>query len=440
EADVLHASALDGARDAGDARLEGLVHLRRAHASRMRGEAAATREAIAEALAVAARTGDPVIGSLAERLAAGACQQALDVEGGLAAIGRAVRHARRSEDPRLIARAVLSQAVLLADAGDPVAALEQALATRGAMQDDAVSFGFACLVAGVSALALGRRREADRLLDEAVASNRGAGLPRLAAYALAFVGVSAFEQGQLQRSDDAFASAEHLFGPAAEPVRVAAARGGRAVIAAIGGQTEKARRTLAKLREDAAESDRPLVELFAAALDAVGSSKGENDPAHARIRARVDAVEASQKSGRDQVPSVVWRLSLRLVRGVCDAYAPPAGAVVLDRAEQQLRLPSGDLVPLARKPMLWRLVQALAEAHLGAPGERVESGVLVALVWPDEKMSDEAAQNRLAVALHKLRKLGLENVIEARANGASFRAGPVVVWSARPLARSNKAE
>ena len=436
EADALYESAVRGARSSSAPHLEGLVHLRRAHGGRVLGRQGVARAAVDDALRLAARTADPIIGTIAERLAADAYQAALDVEGGLAAIGRSVAHARHAGDRRLTARALLTQAVLRADADDPETALGGALAVRTQMSDEPRTFGFACLVAGAAALALGRRREADDLLAEAVTSNNGAGLPRLVAYALAFAGVSAFEQRELKRSDDAFATAAELLGPAAEPMRVAAVRAARGVLAAIGGRVEKGRRILAAVREQVSPSDRIVVDLLAIGLDAVAPT---GDPCHEDVRRRLATARESMTTAHGYIPSVVLRLMLRFVEGIAESYAPSAGAVVLDPVAQQLRLPSGILVALDKKPMLWRLLRALAEAHLRAPGERVGNDALVRAVWPDEKMSPPAAQNRLAVALHKLKKLAHE-IVETSASGACLQPAARVVWCARAIDSERRSE
>ncbi len=53
-------------------------------------------------------------------------------------------------------------------------------------------------------------------------------------------------------------------------------------------------------------------------------------------------------------------------------------------------------------------------------------------------MSTKASQNRLGVALHKLRKSGLDALVEGGITGAAFRADTLIVWSARPFLKPNK--
>lgn len=65
------------------------------------------------------------------------------------------------------------------------------------------------------------------------------------------------------------------------------------------------------------------------------------------------------------------------------------------------------VVALSAKPRLLALYRALADANLADRQRYVARASLVAVTWPGEKMRDEAASNRLRVALSTLRKLGL---------------------------------
>lgn len=66
---------------------------------------------------------------------------------------------------------------------------------------------------------------------------------------------------------------------------------------------------------------------------------------------------------------------------------------------------------LGRSPLLRRLLQALIESHRRRPGTSVSVEALLEIGWPGDRSTREALENRLRVALSKLRRLGLADVI-----------------------------
>jgi predicted ATPase len=75
-------------------------------------------------------------------------------------------------------------------------------------------------------------------------------------------------------------------------------------------------------------------------------------------------------------------------------------------------------IALARRPVLKKLVLALARAS--ERGEAVGIDELIEAVWPGERMRLESARNRLHVALHQLRKLGLRELVVSSEAGYRF--------------------
>jgi hypothetical protein len=69
------------------------------------------------------------------------------------------------------------------------------------------------------------------------------------------------------------------------------------------------------------------------------------------------------------------------------------------------RVRGATLVDCSRRPVLRRLLVALATSPRGRPCSIVS---LVEAGWPGEKMSPAAARNRLHVSLNRLRTLGLD--------------------------------
>jgi predicted ATPase/tetratricopeptide (TPR) repeat protein len=80
----------------------------------------------------------------------------------------------------------------------------------------------------------------------------------------------------------------------------------------------------------------------------------------------------------------------------------------------------GERVDLSDRDSLRNVLRALLDARGGA----VESAVLIAAGWPGERIREDAARNRLRVAIAMLRKLGLEAIETA---GTTYRLRAVVI-------------
>ncbi|MDB4995130.1 MAG: hypothetical protein JWM74_2562, partial [Myxococcaceae bacterium] len=419
---------------------EGLALLALAYGARAFGGASEVEAVLARARELARNHDDAVIGAATERAQADACQARLDIDGALSAIERAVAWAQRCADPRLESRAHLTWAVLLADRGDADAGREMALRMRGVCEtaDDRKGVGFAYVVAGACSLELGRRAEADALFVSAIAHGRRIGMPRLVAYALGFHAISLAEQRDFEGAERALAAAEDLLGPTAERVRVAAVRTARAALLALLGRLDEAHRIARMERTNDGDRDGVLARVLLHGVsigDAARSlEQGDEAGAHARfgeIGASLErtkaAIAASSPFGRP--PSAVLRLATRLAEQLLGAYVPPAGALVLYEKARAIDLPDGTRLVLANQPLMWRFCASLAAAHVRAPGTPMTRDELLASLWPGESILARAAKNRLAVTLHKLRKLGLDAFLVTSEGGTSLQPGTHVVFA-----------
>ncbi len=77
-------------------------------------------------------------------------------------------------------------------------------------------------------------------------------------------------------------------------------------------------------------------------------------------------------------------------------------------------------IGIARRLPLRRILGALAERRIAAPGEAVSLDALVAAGWPGERIRPDAAINRIHVALSTLRRLGLRDAILSAEHGYMF--------------------
>ncbi|MCP4873451.1 MAG: hypothetical protein GY898_32580 [Proteobacteria bacterium] len=216
----------------------------------------------------------------------------------------------------------------------------------------------------------GAPAEGRPLAAEAAAIARATGIPRALASAL-------LESGDIELADGAFDEAEAFFAEALgilEPIdhtidlarsRIGVAR------AAVGlGRTEEARETEALARE---------------AIATVGA--GPESP----VGRALAALHRELGSGA---------LPLRVDEDV--TWVGP---------------PGGERIAMARKAILRRVLRCLVRARGDRPGEHVDLDTLPTAAWPNDRSDRDAMANRLYVAIHALRKLGLDAVLLSRGDG-----------------------
>lgn len=92
------------------------------------------------------------------------------------------------------------------------------------------------------------------------------------------------------------------------------------------------------------------------------------------------------------------------------------GEVALVAGDRQVRL-GGIQVDLRRRRVLWRILEAMVDHGVRAPGEVVTREALIAAGWPGERVLPKAAAHRLRVAIYDLRKTGLGEVLVGRDGG-----------------------
>lgn len=82
----------------------------------------------------------------------------------------------------------------------------------------------------------------------------------------------------------------------------------------------------------------------------------------------------------------------------------------------------GEPVQLGHRPSLARVLAGLVRCHQDQPERVLAAAELVALGWPDERVSAKAGINRVYVAVSTLRKLGLRDAIHRTRSG--YRLDP----------------
>ncbi len=86
----------------------------------------------------------------------------------------------------------------------------------------------------------------------------------------------------------------------------------------------------------------------------------------------------------------------------------------------------GAAVSLHRRRTLAALLQRLGEERCAAPGGALPLDALVAAAWPGERIARPAARNRLHVAVHALRSLGLGATLHFHARARGYLLDPGV--------------
>lgn len=97
-----------------------------------------------------------------------------------------------------------------------------------------------------------------------------------------------------------------------------------------------------------------------------------------------------------------------------NAYAtlwPQVTTAAYDPQSHSLTFKNGHFVDLKHQPVQARLLSTLVESHFNDECTGLSADALIKFIWPDERMSAESAKNRLYVAVAKIRKAGLSNVL-----------------------------
>jgi len=144
------------------------------------------------------------------------------------------------------------------------------------------------------------------------------------------------------------------------------------------------------------------------------SSAGDHHTASA-LRAKAGALLSQQNGFQQSDVRMAKRLLARAMQGTLVCQPPAPWRVHADGA--WFSAPHRPRVELGRRRPLRRLLVALAKGRLERPGSPLTAGELVEAAWPAERILPEAALNRLRVALHSLRRLGLAESLVTHADG-----------------------
>jgi len=268
----------------------------------------------------------------------------------------------------------------------------------------------------------GAYREARTHFEHAERKLSRAGARLLEAHVRGYAGALHHELGELDLACAAYARALRVLH------EVGDRRSEGLFLAALGG-ADAARGRTAAAREAFASAEKLLAEVgdpglvealelhrgfLALASSAQAQARGDAAQSHAE-RSRALALSRRARERLDSgalAHSDDARFALRLLE-----RALRSEAWIFNVGRSALAPPGEATIDLSSRPQLVRIVRALAEQRMTLPGVALSQDELLAYAWPGERMTADAAANRMKVALSTLRKLGLRSLIQRTEEG-----------------------
>jgi len=258
----------------------------------------------------------------------------------------------------------------------------------------------------------GRSAQARRHYEDALALLQQAADYRFEAVTLGNLGWLEHEAGELERARAHHRLALELLQQVG-PVRSEALAGARL------GAAWAASGDIAEARDHFDRAERAVLGRDPLALQLVRLYRAFVDLAQGHEAAAIERLAAAQAS-RDGTPSLVEisddaRLVLRVVTQRLGSGVGPR--LEVGSEAQWFRAPGGERQPLDKYNAARRILDELTRARLSRPGDGVSGEQLFAAGWPGVQIKPRSANNRLYVALAKLRKMGLKLLILRSASG-----------------------
>jgi hypothetical protein len=173
--------------------------------------------------------------------------------------------------------------------------------------------------------------------------------------------------------------------------------------------------------------------------------RGHLDLARARQaeeRGDVEAATRHRSAAQERLHAPVPRaMEARFARRMLEralsaphASSPPIprGALVVSQDAAECRVPDGRAVDLRNHPKLQKLLLALVDARLNAPGQAVKIQALFDAAWRGEQALHESIRNRVYTAVRRLRRAGLEGLVLNDIDGYLLDPEVKVVHDSRP--------
>jgi hypothetical protein len=200
-------------------------------------------------------------------------------------------------------------------------------------------------------------------------------------------------------------------GPTNDAVWMAMAALAMAFAGDVDGGRRLARRAAATATTVQAAPVPTLLELARAGVE-IASVDATDDAWHRAAKALERARQARARTQEVRLAESVLRGELTRV------------ALVADHATATVTLPGGTTLSLEGRPVHRALLATLLAGRHAHPGRAVTRKELVEAAWPGQKMSASSADNRLKVAIARLRRAGLRDLL--RTEPAGYLLDPAV--------------
>jgi predicted ATPase len=267
--------------------------------------------------------------------------------------------------------------------------------------------------------------EAEALLRSCQARLATTGLCRLDAGAQAFLGILAWEQGDIDSARAHLEDSRDLHRAIGDVRYAAHNEAALAALDAEEGHLAAAAHRLAALPPDDSSPLSQAIAVHRLHLDLAEARTAEvagDCDAAAQIRERVRRALATPPSGYE------WRIAHRL----CVAALDHGSASLVVRDGGTTCLIDDAVLDLTRRAAARALLLALAKQRVEHPHRPLSWAELVAAGWPEERMLAHAARNRVKVTIAWLRRAGLRDLIQSDGRGYWLHRTCRVVFEPAP--------
>jgi hypothetical protein len=302
--------------------------------------------------------------------------------------------------------------------------MQEALGISRAIGNDAATAHFLARLAE-TLLQMGRIDEARPLADEGFALAAKFDHQRLLALLCGIRAMIAYESEDLPRAirlfDEAHGHAVRAGADLLQPFY-------RANRAAVLADSDDVAHATVDVEDAAASVPRFHEEPVLAAT--VAAARGHLELARARVAERegdaTGALAHRAKAGKalDALSTTNDYEDLRLMRrrferalakasglGAVSSDEMPDDALVVAEDGAWFKPPKAKRIALENRPNLRRLLLALTQQRIGAPGDPMSLQAVFRGGWPGERADSSSAANRARVALARLRKIGLGDLL-----------------------------
>lgn len=94
----------------------------------------------------------------------------------------------------------------------------------------------------------------------------------------------------------------------------------------------------------------------------------------------------------------------------------PKPKIMVDEKRKRVQVDARNVIDMRRKGTTWRLILALVQQRIDAPGEPISQPDLFELVWPGEQFGPTTS-SRMYTAIHRVREKVLGEILVTEEDG-----------------------